>query len=538
MFEIKSNVSSRIVDGEVSQRPYTVQGSTMTPDTYGDIIIVQRQGSFDGLADAPLEPGDYVKAELDPKLKLYGYLNPDEVTFPDLYSTEDDSVVVAQSYYDADERAVYYVFTEFVNGKEGKQLASLEFQTQAVLSVDRSNVPTSGAYTFHSLFGNTPLDFDYRAEYASKLPNPIVNQAYNKSELTASRVKLDWVNPSTNVYGQSFFVRPVDKGDQTIASRRTTDFGFSVLGGKTPNKDAVVKVYEVEGAPDTFPENFVIPNGVLKDVTDLFSVTNEEGGGLRFAPRTPGATPATSYYYIHVRNSFDPSVDFESSLTALNYADGQPVGDQAKVSVGNQFSKDQLAGLARPVYAEVPGRSFVIEKVDEDGLPLSGAVFAVLDADGAQVDTITTVADGTAASKVLPLGSYTIRETTPPDGYEVASDQAVDTKAADDEKQVVARVVDKKIPHDPVVPDEPDSSSPDTPDTPDIPDAPNPDAPGAPAPSGGDGSGSQAVSPVIAVGHHLPQTGDMATAAIVAAAALLVFCAVGFLVAHRARRRK
>lgn len=212
-----------------------------------------------------------------------------------------------------------------------------------------------------------------------------------------------------------------------------------------------------------------------------------------------------------------------------------PLGDQAKVSVGNQFSKDQLAGLARPVYAEVPGRSFVIEKVDEDGLPLSGAVFAVLDADGAQVDTIATGADDTAASKVLPLGSYTIRETTPPGGYEVASDQAVDTKAADDEKQVVARVIDKKIPHDSVVPDELDSSSPDIPDTPD---APNPDAPGAPAPSGGDDNGNQAVSPVIAVGHHLPRTGDMATAAIVAAAALLVFCAVGFLIAHRARRRK
>lgn len=99
---------------------------------------------------------------------------------------------------------------------------------------------------------------------------------------------------------------------------------------------------------------------------------------------------------------------------------GSPLGGQAKVSVGNQFSKDQLAGLARPVYAEVPGRSFVIEKVDEDALPLSSAVFAVLDADGAQVDTITTGADGTAASKTLPLGRYTICETAAPEGYELA----------------------------------------------------------------------------------------------------------------------
>lgn len=235
-----------------------------------------------------------------------------------------------------------------------------------------------------------------------------------------------------------------------------------------------------------------------------------------------------------------PSVDFESSLTALNYADGQPVGDQAKVSVGNQFSKDQLAGLARPVYAEVPGRSFVIGKIDEDGPPLSGAVFAVLDADGAQVDTITAGADGTAASKVLPLGSYTVRETTPPDGYEVASDQAVDTKAADDEEQVVARVIDKKIPHDPVVPDELDSSSPDTPDTPNNPDpgTQNPDAPDALAPGEGNNLNKQALSPANTAGHHLPRTSDMAVTTIVAAAVLPVFCAAGFLVARRVRRRK
>lgn len=310
VFEIKSNVSNRIEGGQVSQCPYSFQGSTMTPDTYGDIILVQWQGSFEGLADAPIQPGDYVKVEVDPKLKLYGYLDPDEVKFPDLYSTEDDSKVVARSHYDAGEHAVYYVFTDFVKGEEGKQLASLKFQTYAVLSVDRSNVPTSGSYTFHSLFGNTPLDFEYGVQYASKLPDPIVNRVYNKSELTASRAKLDWVNPSTNVYGQSFFVGPVDKGDQTIASRRSADFGFTVLGGKTPSKDATVKVYEVEGAPDTFPENFVIPSGVLKEVSDQFNVTSEEGGGLRFAPRVPGATPATSYYYIHVRNSFDPLCGF------------------------------------------------------------------------------------------------------------------------------------------------------------------------------------------------------------------------------------
>lgn len=110
-----------------------------------------------------------------------------------------------------------------------------------------------------------------------------------------------------------------------------------------------------------------------------------------------------------------------SVLACFSYlSGGASAEDQAKDSVVNQFSGDQLAGLARPVYVEAPGRSFTIEKVDENELPLADAEFAVLNAEGAKADTITTGADGTATSKTLPLGRYTICETAAPEGYELA----------------------------------------------------------------------------------------------------------------------
>lgn len=96
-------------------------------------------------------------------------------------------------------------------------------------------------------------------------------------------------------------------------------------------------------------------------------------------------------------------------------------------------------------------------------------------------------------------------------------------------------MVDNEKPTDPVVPDEPD---PGTPDNPDVPGTPDPDAPGAPTPDERNGLSNQAPFPADTARRHLPRTSDMAVTTIVAAVALLVFCAVGFLVAYRAKRCK
>ena len=48
---------------------------------------------------------------------------------------------------------------------------------------------------------------------------------------------------------------------------------------------------------------------------------------------------------------------------------------------------------------------------------LASAVFEILNSGGTVVDTITTGNDGKATSKVLPLGSYTVREKTAPEGF-------------------------------------------------------------------------------------------------------------------------
>ena len=65
-----------------------------------------------------------------------------------------------------------------------------------------------------------------------------------------------------------------------------------------------------------------------------------------------------------------------------------------------------------------------IDKVDEDGKPLSGAVLQLLDAAGTEIDQWTT--DGTThrIDAVLTAGAeYTLHEVSAPDGYCIAADQ-------------------------------------------------------------------------------------------------------------------
>ena len=67
-------------------------------------------------------------------------------------------------------------------------------------------------------------------------------------------------------------------------------------------------------------------------------------------------------------------------------------------------------------------------KVNKDGrAPLAGAEFDVFNADGVIVDHLVTGTDGTAMTKVLPYGKYSLRETKAPTGF-VLSKATFDTE--------------------------------------------------------------------------------------------------------------
>lgn len=84
------------------------------------------------------------------------------------------------------------------------------------------------------------------------------------------------------------------------------------------------------------------------------------------------------------------------------------------------------------VNSGVPTGTISLEKQGDAGpyLDLAGAEFDVLDGAGQIVDTLTTSSLGTAGpTEDLPIGTYTVHETTPPWGYLPAPDQTVTVAA-------------------------------------------------------------------------------------------------------------
>ncbi len=69
----------------------------------------------------------------------------------------------------------------------------------------------------------------------------------------------------------------------------------------------------------------------------------------------------------------------------------------------------------------------IITKVDENKVPLMGAVLRVLDSEENIIDEWTS--DGTPHEILLPDGNYILREIKAPEGYEIAEDQEVIVKA-------------------------------------------------------------------------------------------------------------
>ena len=116
-------------------------------------------------------------------------------------------------------------------------------------------------------------------------------------------------------------------------------------------------------------------------------------------------------------------------IVATYYAS---VNDNAVVSTDGNKSAAVLtftnnAGLTESTStlsssSQVYTYSVVIKKTDDAGNGVKGAVYTVKDSDGKTVGTYTTGEDGTVVIKGLDEGTYTIEETSAPDGFATLED--------------------------------------------------------------------------------------------------------------------
>ena len=102
-----------------------------------------------------------------------------------------------------------------------------------------------------------------------------------------------------------------------------------------------------------------------------------------------------------------------------------------------------------------------ISKTDISGKELPGAKLTILDKDGKVVESWTSE-EKAHYIEMLPIGDYTLREETAPDGYLVAEDVKFTVKDTGEIQKVVMK--DEAKPTE--TPTETPSETPETPDTP------------------------------------------------------------------------
>ncbi len=97
------------------------------------------------------------------------------------------------------------------------------------------------------------------------------------------------------------------------------------------------------------------------------------------------------------------------------------VGPEAPVAAANSDTISPTGG------APTAGTVSIDEGGDDVAyLGLAGGVYQVIDSQGSVVATLTTDGNGAAGpSQLLPTGTYTVHEETPPPGYAAASDESV-----------------------------------------------------------------------------------------------------------------
>ena len=321
---------------------------------------------------------------------------------------------VARAHMDAQAGAMTLTYTNYVeshSGVTGSITASVTTNRETIgdfgkkqfnLNVDGAIVPVG--------------EVDYE-KWAGDNPNEVIAK---------------WGNASNSTDGTiAYTIRVNGKGDN-ISDAVVSD------ALKSPGMSYVEDSFTVtRGTISLNPDSGSYEMSGGRDVTDQYPV---EFGPDRTSFSISLGDIGTDGFYVRykVKLNHDPvnQEKFQNTV-ALSGSNG---------TVDNSYTNTVVWQTAS---GEANGYNYsiAINKTDETGAPLAGAVFSVVrDSSGAEVGTITTGADGAGSLGGLLRDAYTVRETTPPEGYMAAADVHVSADDLNnDAKTATLTIADRKI---------------------------------------------------------------------------------------------
>lgn len=253
--------------------------------------------------------------------------------------------------------------------------------------------------------------FNFNQQPILKSGNPVTATTDSHGNAVFTNLPA-WVFYAKEIYApDGFLLNPDMFGGERLSTDKTfTTADASALGTVSFNK-VNHKGAALSGGEFTL-------TGKAHDDTDVSMTASSVNGVVTFINLPIGTytireTRAPAGYYLS---------DVELTAT-VEYADPD------RLAVQSVLSANRI--VDQPITSEHFG-SIRLMKTDETNKPLAGAEFGLYNSDGALVQRVVSQSNGVVTFSHVTLGTYKIREITPPLGY-VASTREITATIEDDD---------------------------------------------------------------------------------------------------------
>ena len=327
-------------------------------------------------------------------------------------------------------------------GESIKYIAKEKGSDPKVMGIIANGYPTRG-------LSELKLENKYHAYYATKmalwcylLPNWNINNLKVNPNLTGAELQRAQaiLAAAKDIYVRGTAWNKIYSPRVTAAPDRDTAYAVTVDGQQykqqvfTVHSDTWVCNYAIRVAfsdPASVPAGARIVDMNNKDITTITTSGTGDGYGGKFKVLHPAAAVAGK------TGSVQLSFVTEVYKYAVFYATCAEVGKYGQLQ-NYMCDTDPTTTMKLSTYSnysdggevEPPDTGLKITKLEKGtDTPLSGAVFEVVDPDGATVGTFATGADGTVTIPLTLAGNYTVYERVAPLDHLLSDNPAQNIKA-------------------------------------------------------------------------------------------------------------
>ncbi len=334
------------------------------------------------------------------------------------------------------EFSLRYADGRYVDNANGHISSAGIYQTNARGEIVITGLTGAIVVTEEKAAAGYVLDPDSRTQTVNVNPDDTQTLTFYNTPLGGIVITKSDEETGARLSGVQFEVRKLN--GEIVGTFTTDRNGVIQLPGLASGWYAVTELKTQSGyALDTIPQPVEVKNGQMTTLALtnrrtsnilIHKVDADTGKGIYgavFVLYDAGHNPIREY--VSDQNGYvymdDGLADGRYYLREIQAAEGYLPDDQLKTIYVQYGSTTEITWKNTAVRGQIQ----IVKKSADDnpmnGLPagslLEGAVFEIYDRAGNVVDTVRTDRNGRAASKLLPLARYTLREVTAPKGYSV-----------------------------------------------------------------------------------------------------------------------